>query len=112
MNSFLVAVITIIITLLASCMATYAMTRLVWKRRGTMNNFFMLGLTIPIHAAIVPLYVVLGKVHLLNSLPALFIPYSAFALAMGILICTGFMPGQRSTLASNVSLCARLFSAS
>ncbi len=91
LNSFLIAVISIVLTLVASCMATYAMTRLVWKGRARMNKFFMLGLTIPIHAAILPLYIVLGKVHLLNSLPALFIPYSAFALAMGILICTGFM---------------------
>ena len=91
LNSFIVAVATILITLIASAMATYAMTRLVWKGRETMNKFFMLGLTIPIHAAIVPLYVVLGKTHLLNSYTALVIPYSAFSLAMGILICTGFM---------------------
>ena len=91
LNSFIIAVATILITLIASAMATYAMTRLVWKGRDAMNKFFMLGLTIPIHAAIVPLYVVLGKVHLLNSYAALIIPYSAFSLAMGILICTGFM---------------------
>lgn len=91
LNSFVIAVATILITLVASAMATYAMTRLVWKGRDTMNKFFMLGLTIPIHAAIVPLYVVLGKVGLLNSHAALIIPYSAFSLAMGILICTGFM---------------------
>ena len=91
MNSFIIAVSTIVITLVAAAMATYAMTRLVWKRREAMNKFFMLGLTIPIHAAIVPLYVVLGKTHLLNSYAALIIPYSAFSLAMGILICTGFM---------------------
>ena len=91
LNSFIIAVATILITLVASAMATYAMTRLVWKGRDTMNKFFMLGLTIPIHAAIVPLYVVLGKVGLLNSHAALIIPYSAFSLAMGILICTGFM---------------------
>ncbi len=91
LNSFLIAVSTIVITLIASAMATYSMTRLVWKGRESMNKFFMLGLTIPIHAAIVPLYVVLGKTHLLNSYAALIIPYSAFSLAMGILICTGFM---------------------
>jgi len=90
-NSVIVALCTIVITLIASAMATYAMTRLVWKGRERMNRFFMLGLTIPIHASIVPLYVVLGKVNLLNSLPALIIPYSAFSLSMGILICTGFM---------------------
>lgn len=91
LNSFIIAVVTIVITLIASAMATYAMTRLVWKSREKMNKLFMLGLTIPIHAAIVPLYVVLGRTHLLNSYTALIIPYSAFSLAMGILICTGFM---------------------
>ena len=90
-NSLIVAISTIVITLAASVMATYAITRLKWKGRKRMNSFFMLGLTIPIHAAIVPLYVVLGKVHLLNSYAALIIPYSAFSLAMGILICNGFM---------------------
>ena len=71
LNSLIIAVLTILITLVAAAMATYAMTRLVWKGRETMNKFFMLGLTIPIHAAIVPLYVVLGKAHLLNSHAAL-----------------------------------------
>ena len=91
LNSFIIAVATILITLVASAMATYAITRLVWKGREKVNKMFMLGLTIPIHAAIVPLYVVLGRVGLLNSHLALIIPYSAFSLAMGILICTGFM---------------------
>jgi raffinose/stachyose/melibiose transport system permease protein len=91
MNSLIIAITSIVFTLVAAVMATYAMTRLVWKRRETMNKFFMLGLTIPIHAAIVPLYVVLSRVKLLNSYPALIIPYSAFSLAMAILISTGFM---------------------
>ena len=91
MNSLIIAITSIVFTLVAAVMATYAMTRMVWKRRETMNKFFMLGLTIPIHAAIVPLYVVLSRVKLLNSYPALIIPYSAFSLAMAILISTGFM---------------------
>lgn len=91
LNSLIVAVSTIMITLVASVMATYAMTRLEWKNRKRMNKFFMLGLTVPIHASIVPLYTTLAKVHLLNTLWALIIPYSAFSLAMGILIATGFM---------------------
>ena len=91
LNSLIVAVSTILITLVASVMATYAMTRLEWKNRKRMNGFFMLGLTIPIHASIVPLYTALSRIHLLNTLWALIIPYSAFSLAMGILIATGFM---------------------
>ena len=91
LNSLIVAVTTIVITLAASVMATYAMTRLRWKGRKRMNSFFMLGLTIPIHASIVPLYTTLAKIKLLDTLWALIIPYSAFSLAMGILVCTGFM---------------------
>jgi len=91
LNSVIVAVSTIVITLLASVMATYAITRLHWKGSKTMNKFFMLGLTIPIHASIVPLYTTLSRLKMLNSYFALIIPYSAFSLAMGILISIGFM---------------------
>ena len=91
MNSAIVAVSTILITLAVALMATFALTRLIWKRRKTLNKFFMLGLTIPIHASIVPVYVTLSRLHLLNTYWALIIPYSAFSLAMAILVCTGFM---------------------
>ncbi len=91
LNSVIVAVSTIIITLLASVMATYAITRLDWKGRKSMNKFFMLGLPLPIHASIVPLYTTLAKLKMLNSYFALILPYSAFSLAMGILISIGFM---------------------
>ena len=91
LNSAIVAVATILITLAVALMATFALTRLVWKRRKTLNKFFMLGLTIPIHASIVPVYVTLSRLHLLNTYWALIIPYSAFSLAMAILVCTGFI---------------------
>ena len=90
-NSLIVSVSAIVITIIASFMATYALTRLVWKGRKAMNKFFMLGLTIPIHAAIVPVFTILSKMKLLNTYTALIVPYSAFALAMGILISVGFM---------------------
>ena len=91
LNSLVVAVSVIAITLIAAFMATYALTRLVWKGRKLMNKFFMLGLTIPIHAAIVPVYVILSRMKLLNTYAALIFPYAAFALSMGILISIGFM---------------------
>jgi len=90
-NSAVVAVATIIITLAVALMATFALTRLIWKRRKQLNRFFMLGLTIPIHASIVPVYVTLSRLHMLNTYWALIIPYAAFSLSMAILVCTGFM---------------------
>ncbi|MBP3278343.1 MAG: carbohydrate ABC transporter permease, partial [Butyrivibrio sp.] len=90
-NSLLVTTLAIGISLFAAMMATYAITRIRWKLSRLTNAFFMLGLTIPIQASIVPVYVVLSKLHWLNKYSTLIVPYSAFALSMSILICTGFM---------------------
>jgi raffinose/stachyose/melibiose transport system permease protein len=91
MNSVLVTVISIFISIAAAMMATYALTRIKWKGAGFTNAFFMLGLTIPLQASIVPVYVILSKLHWLNHYSTLIIPYAAFTLSMSILICTGFM---------------------
>ncbi|AOZ97135.1 carbohydrate ABC transporter permease [Butyrivibrio hungatei] len=90
-NSLLVTTLAIGISLMAALMACYAITRIRWKLSGLANAFFMLGLTIPIQASIVPVYVILSKAHWLNKYSTLIVPYSAFALSMAILICTGFM---------------------
>ena len=91
LNSVIVSVSTIALVIIASMMATYAITRLTWKGSKQMNGFFMLGLTIPIHASIVPVFITLSDLGLLNTYFALIFPYAAFSLSMGILICTGFM---------------------
>ena len=90
-NSLLVTTLAIGISMMAAMMACYAITRIRWKFSGLANAFFMLGLTIPIQASIVPVYVVLSKLHWLNKYSTLIVPYSAFALSMAILICSGFM---------------------
>lgn len=91
LNSVIIAVATIVITMFAATMATYALTRLYWKNSKRVNKFFMLGLTIPIHAAILPIYIILSRTHLLNNYVALIVPYAAFSLSMAILVCTSFM---------------------
>lgn len=93
LNSTLVAVVTIAVVMIVALMATFALTRFFWKGREKMMSFLMLGLTIPIHASIVPIYVTLAQLHLLSTYTSLIIPYAAFSLAMAILICTGFMQG-------------------
>lgn len=93
LNSVIVTGATIVITVIFSLMATYALTRMIWRGRSAVNNFFMLGLTIPIHAAILPVFLILSKLKMTNSYQALIIPYAAFALAMSILIANSFIEG-------------------
>ncbi|HHW67591.1 MAG: raffinose/stachyose/melibiose transport system permease protein [Epulopiscium sp.] len=90
-NSIIVTCATIILTTIFSLMASYALNRLVWKGRNLVNSIFMLGLTVPIHAALLPIFIILRNLKMTNSYQALIIPYTAFALAMAIMICGGFI---------------------
>lgn len=90
-NSTIVTFLTIVLTVICSLMATYALTRMEWKGRKLANNIFMLGLTVPIHAAILPVFIMLRFFKMTNSYQALIIPYTAFALAMAIMICQSFI---------------------
>ncbi|MCG8499288.1 MAG: carbohydrate ABC transporter permease [Firmicutes bacterium] len=90
LNSVIVTFSTIAISGLLACMASYAIARMKWKLSKTVLIFFLLGLMIPIHAALLPLFLILRDLKLLNSYWALIIPYVAFALPMAIFILTGF----------------------
>ena len=90
-NSIIVTGLTIAITTIIALMATYALTRMVWRGRKLANNIFMLGLTVPIHAAILPVFIILRNLKMTNSYQALILPYSAFALAMAIMISSSFI---------------------
>ncbi|HEX7713353.1 MAG TPA: carbohydrate ABC transporter permease [Bacillota bacterium] len=90
-NSLIVTVVTIVVSGVFSSMAAYAITRMKWGLSQTVLNIFLLGLMIPIHAALLPLFIILRDLKLLNSYWALIIPYVAFALPMAIFIFTGFL---------------------
>ena len=90
-NSAIVTGATILFTVVFALMACYALTRMKWRGREMANNIFMLGLTIPIHAAILPVFLILRSLKMTNSYQALIVPYTAFALAMAIMIFGSFM---------------------
>ncbi len=90
-NSVIITVTTILISIFAAMMATFAMSRIKWKLSKLTYSMFMLGLTIPIHASLLPVYKTISSLGLINTYTSLILPYSAFSLAMSILICSGFM---------------------
>jgi raffinose/stachyose/melibiose transport system permease protein len=91
LNSVLVTGGTIILVVMTAAMSTYAMIRMEWRLRGPAMSILMLGLMIPIHAALLPVFIMMRRLHILNTLWALIIPYTAFAVPMGIMIFSGFM---------------------
>lgn len=93
MNSVIVTAATILFTVLAATMATFAMQRMRWKLSKISMSILMVGLMVPMHAALLPVFVVMRNLHLINTRWSLIIPYSAFAIPMGILIISGILDG-------------------
>ncbi|MDR2657571.1 MAG: carbohydrate ABC transporter permease [Oscillospiraceae bacterium] len=91
LNSVIVTTATIGFVSAIGLMATYALTRMVWRGREIVRSFLMLGLAIPIHAALLPVFLMLRDLKLLNTHWALILPYAAFSLSMAILVFGGFM---------------------
>ena len=93
LNSCFVTLATIVISGLLAAMAAYAVERMHWKFNRLVMGIFLLGLMIPIHAALLPVFLILKQIKLLNSYLALILPYIGFALPMAILIIANFLNG-------------------
>lgn len=91
LNSVFVTVVTIAVTSLFALMAAYVIERFTWKLSKQTLNFFLLGLMIPLQAALLPIMLILKQMHLINTYFALILPYVAFSLPMAILIFTSFL---------------------
>lgn len=90
MNSVIVTTATIFFIVLLGGSAAYAIARMRWKLKKTTLIIFLLGIMVPYHAALLPLFVILRDFKLLDSYVALILPYVAFGLPAAIYIFTGF----------------------
>lgn len=90
-NSLVVTVGSVVPTLLVSFMAAYAIVRgRGWFLSWT-NRLFLLGLAIPLHATIIPIYWMITRAHMYDTLLALILPSIAFAIPISVLILSNFL---------------------
>tara|TARA_B100000925_G_scaffold56237_1_gene37059 strand:+ start:8160 stop:9002 length:843 start_codon:yes stop_codon:yes gene_type:complete len=91
LNSVIVTLSSIILLLVTGTMAAYAIAR--YKFRGTLmvSLFFLSGLMLPIRLAIIPLFIQLKYLGLIDSLLGLIFIYTAMSLPATVFILTGFL---------------------
>ncbi|KUL71207.1 MULTISPECIES: carbohydrate ABC transporter permease [unclassified Streptomyces] len=92
LNSVVVTVGAVVPAVVVSFMAAYAIVR-GWRMRVllAMNGLFLMGLAIPLQATIIPVYLIIIKLHLYDSLPALILPSIAFAIPLSVLVLANFI---------------------
>ena len=98
LNSFIVCVITLILSMLIGSMAAFAIGRLRWKGSKLALTYFLTGMMIPVHCVLIPLFTRFAKMGLSNNLLGLIIPYLTFALPITIFIMTGFFESMPNEL--------------
>ncbi len=89
-NSLVVAAVTLISVVVAGSLAAYVLARFNFRGREGVYTFFVLGLLFPAAAAILPLFILIRQLGLIDSPLAVALPQAAFGLPLTIVILRPF----------------------
>ena len=85
-NSLLIAVLTVALTLALASMAAFTFAHLRFFGDRFLLSYLQLGLLFPVATAILPLFIKIRDLGLLDSYWGIVLPQVAFSLAMGVLL--------------------------
>ena len=89
-NSFIVMLASTAGVLLVCSLAAFVFARLEFRGKDLVFNFLTLGLMFPITVAIMPVYLVIRDMKLIDSLMAVILVQTAFGISGNTLILRGF----------------------
>ncbi|GAA4718419.1 carbohydrate ABC transporter permease [Phytohabitans rumicis] len=89
-NSTLIALVTTFVTVGVSAMAGYVFARYAFRGREFIFTLFTIGLMFPFAVAILPLFILLRTMGLLNNPLGVILPQAAFGLPVTIIILRSF----------------------
>ncbi|WP_104090621.1 carbohydrate ABC transporter permease [Cryobacterium sp. N19] len=92
-NSLFVALSTTIVVTLMSLPAAYALARFRTKLRGIATGWILLSQVFPFILIIIPLFLVLREINLLNSHLGLIIVYAVWSLPFALWMLQGYVAG-------------------
>ncbi|HEX6673484.1 MAG TPA: carbohydrate ABC transporter permease [Actinomycetes bacterium] len=90
-NSTFIAIITTVVVVAAGALAAFPLSRYLFRGREGLYTLFTLGLLFPVSVAVLPLYILLRQMGLLDHLIGVALPDAAFGLPVTIVILRPFM---------------------
>ncbi|MCY1152837.1 MAG: carbohydrate ABC transporter permease [Sphaerochaetaceae bacterium] len=91
LNSIFVTSLSLLFILFFAFVVGYFISRFKFKGRNILFSLFMLGMLVPVHSLMVPLYVIFSRLNLVNHYYTLVIPYFAFQLPVGIYLAESYI---------------------
>lgn len=90
-NSIIVVTVAILLLVLLSTMSSYALSRIDFKFNSALMLLLVSGMMLPIHASLIPVFVLENKVGVYDSLIGLILPQLAFAIPISVFVASQFM---------------------
>ncbi len=90
-NSARTTILSLFFIVLFGFIVGYILARVRFKGNRILYVMFLMGMLIPVHSLLVPIYVVFNKTGLGNQWFTLLIPYVAFNLPISIFLVEGFI---------------------
>ena len=91
LNSILVCVASILLIVVVASMASWAFARIKFRFSTVLMSLVVAGMIVPVHSTLIPIYLLVSRLGIYDTLLALILPYVAFALPISIVILTQFM---------------------
>lgn len=92
-NSFRVTFLSVALIVICGFIVGYIIARVKFKLNRVLYVMFLMGMLIPIHSLLVPIYIVFKNFGLTDKWYTLIIPYVAFGLPIAIFLVEGFIKG-------------------
>lgn len=89
-NSIIVTVSSMALVLLFGSMASYAISRYVFKGNTLLYMIFLSGIMLPLKAAIIPLFMIIRKLGLMDNFLSVILIFTAMGIPSTIFILSGF----------------------
>ncbi|MEU4226274.1 carbohydrate ABC transporter permease [Nonomuraea sp. NPDC026600] len=91
-NSLIVTIGAVVPAVTVSFMAAFAIVRGGSGRYlRSVNSLFLMGLAIPLQATVIPIYLIIIRLHLYDTLLAMILPSIAFAIPLSVLVLSNFI---------------------
>jgi raffinose/stachyose/melibiose transport system permease protein len=103
-NSVLVATVTMAVVVPCASLAAFALARFEFAGREAVYALFTVGLLFPLTVAVLPLFISLRSVDLLNNPLGVALPQAAFALPTSIIVLRPFFRGIPAELEEAAAL--------
>ena len=91
LNSVFVSITSILLTILIGASAAFILSKFEFKFQKLVYTLFMIGMLIPLQSVLVPLFIQMRSLKLLDTEWSLILSYTAFGLPVTIFVLESFM---------------------